>query len=221
MRTEARVGLAVLLSLVLLVALAVFLGRVPLFERGYEFTVVFESAEGLGPGTPVRMAGVQVGEVRTLRLTPDNRAAVRVRIRPEIRIPVGSRFQVASSTLLGNRYLAILPSEQAASIPPDAVVTGDRASTVEDIYRRVEALAAEVGTAVQDVRRLIQSAQGVVERLDETLGAIQETMADPRLRASLVRAAEHLEGAGRSVERTARQVERVAGVVGTEVTHTA
>ncbi|MCS7172117.1 MAG: MlaD family protein [Armatimonadetes bacterium] len=221
MRTEARVGFAVVLSLVLLAALAVFLGRVPLFERGYEFTVVFESAEGLGPGTPVRMAGVQVGEVRALRLTPEHRAAVRVRIRPEIRIPAGSRFQVASSTLLGNRYLAILPSGEAASIPPDAVVTGERASTVEDLYRRVDALAAEVETAVQDVRRLIRSAQGVVERLDETLGAIQETVADPRLRASLVRAAEHLEGAGQSVERTLRQVERMTEVVGTEVTRAA
>ncbi|MDR7415418.1 MAG: MlaD family protein [Armatimonadota bacterium] len=221
MKPEARVGLAVLLGLLLLGALAGFLGRIPLFERGYEFTVVFESAEGLGPGTPVRMAGVPVGEVRALRLTPDHRAAVRVRVRPEIRIPAGSRFQIASSTLLGNRYLAILPSGEAESIPPEAVVPGDRAFTVEDLYRRVEALAREVETAVRDVRRLVRSAQGVVERLDRTVGAVQETVADPRLRARLIRTAEHLEGAGRSVERTTRHVERVAEEVGTEVTQAA
>jgi phospholipid/cholesterol/gamma-HCH transport system substrate-binding protein len=221
MKPEARVGLAVLIGLALLGALAGFLGRIPFLERGYEFTVVFESAEGLGPGTPVRMAGVQVGEVRALRLTPDHRAAVRVRVRPEIRIPRGSRFQVASSTLLGNRYLAVLPSGEDESIPPEAVVLGDRAFTVEDIYRRVEGLAAEVETAVRDVRRLIRSAQGVVERLDQTVGALQEAVADPRLRASLIRTAEHLESAGRSVEQTTRQVERWAEEVGTEVTQAA
>ncbi len=221
MKPEARVGLVVLLALLLLGSLAFFLGRVPFLERGYELTVIFETAEGLAPGTPVRLAGVPVGEVRALRLTPDHRAAVRVRIRPEVRIPVGSRFQVLSSTLLGNRYLAILPSDRTDVLPPGAVVVGERAVTVEDLYRRIDALAQDLQAAVRDVRGLARSAGEVVRGLEETVRSVQRTLAHPRLQASLLRAAEHLEDAARSVDRTARSIEVTAQAVGREVTRTA
>ncbi len=221
MKPEARVGLIVLLALLLLGSLAFFLGRFPFLERGYELTVIFETAEGLTPGTPVRLAGVPVGEVRALRLTPDHRAAVRVRIRPEVRIPVGSRFQVLSSTLLGNRYLAILPSQQTDVLPPDAVVVGERALTVEDLYRRIDALAQDLQVAVREVRGLVRSAGEMVRGLEETVQSVRRTLAHPRLQASLVQASEHLEAAARSVDRTARSIEMTAQAVGTEVTRTA
>ncbi len=61
---EVKVGLFV----VVVVALGVFIasslkGGVSGGSRGYEFEIWFESAPGVGKGSPVRLAGVDIGEI--------------------------------------------------------------------------------------------------------------------------------------------------------------
>jgi len=228
MRPEARVGLVVVVGAILLVGLAAFLGWGVLQERGYEFTVIFDNAEGLTPGTPVRMAGVQVGAVRGLHLTPDHRAAVRVRVRPEVAIPSDSRFVVASSTLLGNRYLAVLPGTDPHPIQPGDQVRGMRGFSLEDVYGQIDTLSRdlqgairEIRLAVRDVRALLQSVGGVVQGLEATVTDVRRTVAHPRIRQALVRASGHIEAASASVERTSRRVEEIAAAVGSDVQGTA
>lgn len=227
MRPEARVGLVVVVGGLLLVGLAAFLGWEVWRERGYEFTVVFDNAEGLTPGTPVRMAGVQVGVVRDLHLTPDHRAAVRVRVRPDAAIPSDSRFSVASGTLLGNRYLAVVPGTGPRSIQPGDQVRGERGMSLEDVYGRIAALSRdlegaiqEIRLAVRDVRALVRSAGDVVEGFGAAVEGVRRTVADPRIRQALVRASEHIEAASASVERTSRRVEGIAAAVGSNVRET-
>jgi len=224
MRPEARVGLVVVVGALLLAGLAAFLGWGVLRERGYEFTVIFDNAEGLTPGTPVGMAGVQVGVIRDLHLTPDHRAAVRVRVRPDVAIPSDSRFVVASGTLLGNRYLAVFPGSGPHPIQPGDQVHGERGFSLEDVYGRIDALSRdlqgaiqEVRLAVRDVRALVRSAGGVVEGLEAAVAGVRRTVGDPRIRQALVRASGHIEEASASVERTSRRVEGIAAAVGSDV----
>ncbi len=214
MRPEARVGLLVLAAVAVLGAVLAVLGYGVFRPAGYELRVVFTDAEGLSPGTPVRMAGVQVGTVESLQLTPDHRAEVRVRVRPEVRIPRGSVFRVASATLLGNRFLSVVPGDGPDTLEPGEAVGGEPAASVDAALRRVDEAAQELRSALRDVRRAVRGVEALVANLDATVTGVRRLVTDPRFTDSLVAAAEH-------VKEAAAQVESVAASAGRDVRETA
>lgn len=214
MKPEARVGLVVVVAALLLLGLVAFLGRGLVRPPGYHLRVVIPDAEGLSPGSAVRMAGVQIGTVEALRLTSDHRAEVVVRVRPEVQLPKGSTFRVATSTLLGNRFLAVIPGPGPGTLAPGEVVHGQPPYSVDTVFQRVDELARDLQQAVADVRRAVGAAQQLVENLDATVTAVRAVVTDPRLVGALVRAAGHVEAA-------AAQVEKVTASAGEDVRHTA
>ena len=75
-----QLGLFVIGGTVMLSILAVFFGGKPtLFQRRDHYTIIFDDAPGVNPGTPVRKSGVRIGEVESVELD-DVRRIVRVRI---------------------------------------------------------------------------------------------------------------------------------------------
>lgn len=227
MRPEARVGLLVVVAAAVLVALLVFLGYGVFRPPGYELRVVFPDAEGLAPGTAVRMAGVEVGTVQSLQLTADQRAEARVRIRPEVRIPRGSTFRVASATLLGNRFLAVVPGPGPDALQPGEVVAGEPPASVDLAFRRLDQVAQELRSALQDVRRAVRAVEGLVANLDATVTGVRRVVTDPRLWESLAAASAHVEAAAAEVEvvasfagRDVRQTARTLAVLSAELLET-
>lgn len=87
--------------------------------QGYDLSASFQSAEGVRPGTEVRIAGVKVGTVTGMALNPDSfRATVTVRIDQGLRLPQDSTIQVASEGLLGGTYIDILPGGALDDLSP-------------------------------------------------------------------------------------------------------
>ena len=77
---------------------------------GYEVTASFSSADGITPGTDVRLHGIKIGTVTTLSLDPKTYyAVVHMNIANEFHVPDDSSVKVTSSGLLGNPYLAVQP----------------------------------------------------------------------------------------------------------------
>jgi ABC-type transporter Mla subunit MlaD len=75
-----RIGVFVLTSLLLLAVLIILFGRYPrLFRLQDRYTVIFDHASGVTPGTPVRRSGVRIGEVEKVELD-DATGQVRVTI---------------------------------------------------------------------------------------------------------------------------------------------
>ncbi len=84
---ELVVGLFVLLGLGCLAYLAIHLGKMEIMGSGYQVLVKFDNISGLKKGAAVEVAGVEVGRVESIQLSPGDRA----RCDPEI----GARPQVA------------------------------------------------------------------------------------------------------------------------------
>jgi phospholipid/cholesterol/gamma-HCH transport system substrate-binding protein len=77
---------------------------------GYEVRASFSSADGITPGTDVRLHGIKIGTVTTLSLDPKTYyAIVHMSIANEYHVPDDSSVKVTSSGLLGNPYLAVQP----------------------------------------------------------------------------------------------------------------
>lgn len=76
----------------------------------YGLQASFRSAEGIGVGTDVRLAGIRIGEVEAITLDPQTyRAETRFSVAGDIGIPEDSAILVASEGLLGGYYVEIIP----------------------------------------------------------------------------------------------------------------
>jgi phospholipid/cholesterol/gamma-HCH transport system substrate-binding protein len=215
LRTEAKVGLVVVLAAVLFVGLFAYLGQGLIQEPGYPIDILFSNAEGLAPGGSVSMAGVQIGTIRTLALTPDNQAVVRVRIRPNVSIPIGSRFRVASTTLLSGRTLQVVPGVPTRGyLRQGDRVRGEVPPSIDDLFQRVSVLADDLRGAIADARVVLVSANRAVEGIGRTVDSVNALVGDERLRASLLRSVQNVEAAtarlDRIVERAGEPVHETA-----------
>lgn len=117
--TEVFVGGAVLAAAV---GFFLYAGQVTGFEEAgdaYQLTASFRSADGLGVGTDVRLAGVRVGSVTALDLNPDTfRADVDFTVAGSIEIPDDTQAVIASEGLLGGNFLELVPGGSAFNLAP-------------------------------------------------------------------------------------------------------
>ena len=80
-------------------------------STGDNYTLVgkFGRADGVGPGTDVRIAGVKVGAVTSVDVDPKSmKAIVKLNVRKDILLPIDSTAQIQSDSLLGGSYIYVL-----------------------------------------------------------------------------------------------------------------
>lgn len=112
----------------------------------YELSATFRSAEGVRPGTEVRIGGVKVGTVARMNLDPQTfRASVTVAIDNAIRLPDDSTVQVASEGLLGGTFVEILPGGSPFDLEPGGMFqdTQSAISLVQLLLRFVTGTGGE------------------------------------------------------------------------------
>lgn len=198
---EFRVGLFVFVGLAALGALVVQFGRIGEgFKSNYSLTVNFPDASGLLKGSDVLMAGAKIGRVSGgPRLNPGGDGVlVPLRIYDFVKIPVGSKFLVGSSGLLGDRYVTIwMPpaGERKESLHHDAVIGGTRETGMDDLTR-------EGGELVKDLRGTVANINNTVTRLNEQ--TLSQTNMD-NLKASL----EHLKETTTSLSESSQNINGV------------
>jgi len=77
---------------------------------GYTLTASFNDIGGLKKGAPVKMGGVQIGQVTAINLNQKTfQAVVKVHIDKGYQIPKGSTASILTSGLLGSKYLGVSP----------------------------------------------------------------------------------------------------------------
>ena len=105
MSLESKVGAFVIAGLVLL-GTAIFLLGDFTMESRYTVNVTFHDVANLSKDSPVKLAGVEVGKVKRLALE-HGLAKVACSIREGVAIHKGAQFSVASTGIIGSKYLAI------------------------------------------------------------------------------------------------------------------
>jgi phospholipid/cholesterol/gamma-HCH transport system substrate-binding protein len=87
------------------------------FDGGYELTGSFDAAgQGLLPGSDVKVRGVNIGEVRSIRLV-DGAALVTLRIKDGERVPEEASAVIRPKTLFGEKFVDVDPGPAEESGP--------------------------------------------------------------------------------------------------------
>jgi phospholipid/cholesterol/gamma-HCH transport system substrate-binding protein len=116
--TEVVVGFFLLLGMLALGYLAVKLGKMEVVgSSGYTVHATFPNVAGLRVGSPVEIAGVDVGWVERIHLK-NYLAVVDFRIKGGIQLPEDSIASIRTKGLIGEQFVRISPGGAEQNLPP-------------------------------------------------------------------------------------------------------
>ena len=115
---ELVVGLFVLLGLGCLAYLAIHLGKMEIMGSGYQVLVNFDNISGLKKGAAVEVAGVEVGRVESIRLSPGDRASVTLRLEPGLKLHDDAIASIRTKGIIGDKFVKLSPGSSEKLIPP-------------------------------------------------------------------------------------------------------
>ena len=93
------------------------------------YSASFRSAEGVGVGTDVRLAGVKIGTVLALDLDPATyRANAEFTVDKNVALPEDTAVVIASEGLLGGSFVEILPGGSSFNLEPGSEIEDTQSS---------------------------------------------------------------------------------------------
>jgi phospholipid/cholesterol/gamma-HCH transport system substrate-binding protein len=176
---ELKVGAFVILAMCALTFFVISISDLSFFKHGKKLQVVFGFANGLRQAAPVRLAGVEAGLVKDLRLYVDHndhkktKVHVDLWIQEGIEIPVDSRITINQLGLLGEKYIEIVPGTSTQLYPSGAVVIGIDPIPVERVTEQVTVLTQKLETTIDGINNGILSEENK-KSLSEMLKAFNE-----------------------------------------------
>jgi phospholipid/cholesterol/gamma-HCH transport system substrate-binding protein len=153
-RDQAAVGAVTIVLIVLGLLVAFNADDLPIIGGGTTYTAEFAESAGLRPGNEVRLAGVKVGDVRSVELAR-NKVVVDFRVK-DVSLGDRSTVSIEIKTLLGDKYLAITSAGSRPQRANDAIPVS-RTRTPFDIVPAVGKLSRTVDQI--DTNQLAQSFQ--------------------------------------------------------------
>ncbi len=170
---ELKVGVFVFIGLIIL-TLAVFsIGEIHIFRPGYLIKVSFGFASGIDVGAVVRVAGIEVGEVKDIALSYDSKKGktkiiLSVWLDKDVRIPRDSCAYVNVLGLIGETYLEIVPGEDYTHILKHrSLLVGREPIGTEALLETVHKVAAGFETVLGSVDEVLD---------EDTKVALKETI---------------------------------------------
>lgn len=106
---------------------------------GYQITANFSKIDGLDSGSPVRVAGVKIGQVLGFRLDPENyTAVVTMNIESGVKLPKDTSAIIASAGLLDGKFMTLEPgSDEEMMQPGDKIAYTQSTPGLEQLLGQV------------------------------------------------------------------------------------
>ena len=162
---ELKVGGFVVLAIIALSFFVISVSDLSFFKKGSSLEVVFGFANGLREAAPVRLAGVDAGIVKNIKVYVDakdhNKTRVRVNlwIQEGIQIPADSKITINQLGLLGEKYIEIVPGVSSEMFKNDASIIGLDPLPIEKITEQVAVLTSKIEVTVDSINNGILTDQ--------------------------------------------------------------
>jgi len=184
-----KVGILVTFALALILY-SLFQGGGTIFFAPKEHLIAyFHSVNGLLDGAPVRLAGVEVGNVKSVRfvnLDVRRRLEVKIDVRKSVwnLITTESKVQLGTIGLLGDKYVEIFPG------PPDNPVMepGSEIAVMEEIG--LDAIVRKPPEVINSIDSILLNLRDITSQIADNEGTIGKVISDTSLYSGLVSALE-------------------------------
>jgi phospholipid/cholesterol/gamma-HCH transport system substrate-binding protein len=177
--SELRVGLFVLVGLLILAVAIFYVTGAGFLGPKYRLKTFLPEVSGLSTGAPVRLDGVEIGNVEKIRLVP------RVAGKPpdrmhniEVDIRIDSRYQgdvltdssatLVTEGLLGNRYVNVVRGYTGVPLKEGQAIPGAEEKAIKEVVERSADVLANLkalSEEIQDIVGDVQAGKGTIGKL--------------------------------------------------------
>lgn len=180
MTQETKVGMFTLAGLAMFAFGAVMLGDFQI-KQNWRLHIYFDDADGLPDKGPVKIAGVEVGQVDRIVLTGE-KAKVTVKINKGVEIRANGRARVASTGLIGSKYMDMDPGTAPAPVLQDGDrLDGDKSFNFDDVMLKLGEFLKEDpvnGSAGENLRVALSNLRKVSSALEGSIGRQKDDIHD-------------------------------------------
>lgn len=185
-KAAVKAGIFVLVGLVVMIVIIMILGqRSQLFQRHYDLRTSFHNAGGLIPGATVRLAGVNVGTVSSVKLVSGRGTPGLVEVHLDIvsdhqeKIRRDSYASIRTLGVLGDKYVEITLGSFGADVlkpgeyiaPQEAVDFYEIADEAKQALQRANTIAKSVADTLEEVDKA-----AIVSDLSESVKALRRML---------------------------------------------
>jgi phospholipid/cholesterol/gamma-HCH transport system substrate-binding protein len=181
--SQLRVGITVIVaSITLAILLFLMSGTGGFFSHRIELKSYFDNAEGLRVGAPVRLSGVDIGNVAKIRVVPDkDKQLTPVEVTMKVSTKFGFDLRRDSVTsldtagVLGETYIDIDSSQAIGAVAHE----GDTLPT--QVHPDFNEVVRSSQSTLQNMDALIKRADRIMAFVESGKGSIGKLIYDPTL----------------------------------------
>ena len=158
---ELKVGIFIFIGIVILSVIIFSVGNFYSVKRGYTLDILFNFANGINVGAPVRYAGVEVGEVQDIEVYFDEEKKI-----PMVRLLVwvaqntwineDAKAAINTLGLLGEKYLEITPgTRETKLLKKGDTLRGQDPVSTEELARETKKTLAKIDTMIESINSIV------------------------------------------------------------------
>ncbi len=182
MTNEAKTGILVLVCVVALIALILKVGNFTLLQKGYTLKSRLHYTAGVKVHAPVRLSGVDVGEVKDINILYGDETLVELILwfQDGVKIKTDSKAYVTTLGLMGEKYIEIKAgSGQAPTAKNGELIASQDPVRLEELVEMGTKVAGDISQMAKDMSRVADSVNQTVEgnrkKIDTILDNVEET----------------------------------------------
>lgn len=176
MDLEFKVGIFVAIGIAVLMSMIFQLKELKYAQQKYTIKVRFDFANGIEVAAPVRVAGVQVGEVKNIEIAENKEANktvvdLYIWLDKKVKVEKDSEAFINTLGLIGEKYVEILPGTPGSEVlKPGDTLAGRVSVPIEKLSEKGYEIATGLGDTIKHFNKLIGD--------PETQEAFKSTMLD-------------------------------------------
>lgn len=171
MANEIKTGLLILVCLVILAGFTLAVGNFTGIEKTYQLKAMFNWVSGLEKHAPVRLRGVEVGEVKDVQILyrgDETKVLLTLLLKEKFKVREGTKSYVSMLGLMGEKYIELTDGPKGAPfLKAESAIEGENPASMEELIDIGKKVASDFDAATADIRALIK-------HLDELVVANRE-----------------------------------------------
>ncbi len=234
LKTEWKVGLFIILTVLLTVAGLVYMAyKKGLFQPETTYTLSSHTGDGLSVGMPLYFSGFKIGKVKELELDDQGRVLIRIAVPDQHGkwIRSDSKF-ILEKPLIGSAKLTVTTTNMSSSLlSPKAVATLQEVNDINDAIRRIQPILDQVAAITDniavltgslanpqgDMSKILKNSEKLTSSLSAKRSLLEMALGDEKsvqaLHASLMNARQITEQVNTLLKKTDEEVYGKEGIL--------
>lgn len=177
---ELKVGVFAVVCILVLLGFLYKTGSFEFKKEGYEVKVLFNVVSGVQRNAPVRLAGVEIGQVNDIKLSyveGATKVAVTLWLNEGAKLKKDSKAYITALGLMGEKYIEVSAgSQEAPYLRPGEAIAGEDPLEFDALARKGENIADALQETLAHIKELAQNSNLVITDNKEKIDAIFENL---------------------------------------------